>query len=130
MFHLVLFPPIRKLGSLNSLDLRRIPDGEQNMNIMREWTWYAYNDLNMTSPPPSSGYNDRFIPEFMATCTLVHDLDFANAMVNVFETGVYHSKEPPSCLIRDGHFFIVRDFVLFLQYKSKWSLRFGYNFMR
>lgn len=130
MFYLALCPPIRKLGSLNSLDLRRIPDGEQNMHIIREWTWYAYNDLKVAFPPPSSGYNSYFIPDFMAACTLVHDLDFTNAVVNIPETGVYNSKEPPSCLIRDGSYFIVRDFVLFLQYRSRLSLRFGFSFMR
>lgn len=100
------------------------------MHVIREWTWYAYNDLNMTSPPSSSGYNDYFIPDFMAACTLVYDLDFANAVVNIPETGVYKSKERPPCLTRDGGYSIVRDFVLFLQYSSPWSLRFGYNFMR
>jgi hypothetical protein len=130
MFYSALCPPIRSFGSLNSLDLRRIQDGEQNMHIIREWTWYAYNDLDMASPPPSSWYNNDFIPDFMATCTLVHDLDFDNAVANIPETGVYSSKEQPSCLIRDGRFFIVRDLVLFLQYKSPWSLRRGYNFMR
>lgn len=130
MFYLALCPPIRKLGSLNSLDLRRIPDGEQNMHIIREWTWYAYNDLDMTSPPPLSGYNDHFIPDFMAACTLVHDLDFANAVVNIRETGLYNSEKRPSCLIRDGPYFVVRDLVLFLQYKLRGSLHFGYNFMR
>ena len=130
MFYLALCPPIRRFGSLNSLDLRKIQDGERDMHIIREWTWYAYNDLNMTFPSLSSGYNNHFIPDFMATCTLVHDLDFDNAVINIPETGVYNSKEKPSCLIRDGRFFIVRDLALFLQYKSPWSLRFGYNFMR
>ena len=130
MFYLALSPPIRKLGSINSLDLRKIPDGEQNMHIVREWTWYACNDLNMTTPPPFPGYNIHFIPEFMATCTLVHDLDFANALINIPETGVYRSKERPPCLVREGGYFIVRDFLLFLRYESPWSLRFGYHFMR
>ena len=100
------------------------------MHIIREWAWYAYNDLDMTFSPPSSWYNHRFIPEFMATCTLVHDLDFDNAVVTIPETGVYNPKEKPSCLIRNGGYFIVRDLALFLKYKSRRSLHFGYNFMR
>jgi len=101
------------------------------MYIVREWTWYACKDLKFNLPPPSFGYNDHFIPDFMATCTLAYDLDINEAMVYVPETQVYHSKKrPPPCLIRDGGYSIVQDFVRFLQYKSPWSLRAGYNFMQ
>jgi hypothetical protein len=130
MFYSALCPPIRKLGSLNSLDLRKIPDGEQNMHIIREWTWYAYKDIKFNSPPPGSRYNDHFIPDFMTTCTLVCDLDFDNAVGYLPETWLYRSRERPSCLIRDGRFSIVYDFVAFLQYKSPTALRAGYEFMR
>src|SRR5882757_9734497 len=85
MFYSALCPPIRKFGSLISLDLRRIPDGEQNMHFIREWTWYACKDLNFNSPPPLLEYNDHFIPDFMATCTLAYDLDFDKAVVYVPE---------------------------------------------
>ena len=100
------------------------------MHIVREWTWYACKDLNMTPPHSPSVYNDRFIPDFMATCALAHDLDFANAAVYVPEMGVYRFGERPPCLIRDGRYFVVHDFVTFLQYKLPWSLRAGHNFMR
>ncbi|KAF9647525.1 hypothetical protein BDM02DRAFT_3187952 [Thelephora ganbajun] len=130
MFYSALCPPIRKLGSLNNLDLRRIPEGEQVMYIIQEWTWYACKDLKMGSPPPSLEYNDHFIPDFMATCTLAYDLDFTNAVVYVPEMRVFHLKKRPSCLIRDGGYSIVYDFVTFLQYKSRQSLRAGCDFMR
>ena len=122
---------MRKLGSLNSLDLRKIQDGEQDMYIIQEWTWYACKDLKFTgSPSPFSEYNVHFIPDFMATCTLAYDLDFKNAVGYVPEMFVYYSRKRPSCLIRDGRFSVVHDFVTFLEYKSPWSLRLGYNFMQ
>ena len=130
MFHSALCPPIRKLGSLNSLDLRKIPDGAQSMHIIREWTWYAYKDIKFSSPPPALKYNDHFIPDFTTTCTLAHDLDFANAVDYVRETPLCRSRERPSCLIRDGRYSIVHDLVIFLEYRFWYALRSGYNFMR
>lgn len=84
----------------------------------------------MTRPHLSSVYNDYFVSDFMATCALAHDLDFTNAAVYVPELGIYRPGERPPCLIRDDRYFVVHDFVMFLQYKSPWSLRAGYNFMR
>jgi len=130
MFYSALCPPIRKLGSLNSLDLRKIQDGEQSMHIIREWTWYAYKDLRFSSPPPLSKYNDRFIPDFTTTCTLAYDLDFNSAVNYVPETWLYRSRERPSCLTRDGVYSVVHDFVAFLRYESQFALRKGYEFMR
>lgn len=130
MFYAALCPPIRKLGSLNSLDLGRIPDGTQNMYIVREWTWYAYKDIKFSSPSSISRYNDHFVPDFTTTCTLAHDLDFGNAVDYVRETRLYRSSERPSCLTRDGTYSIVHDFVTFLQYKSPYALRKGHEFMR
>lgn len=131
MFYSALCPPIRRLGSLNSLDLRKIPDGKQSMDTIREWTWYACKDLRFSVPPPSFEYNAYFIPDFMATCTLAYDLDFNNAVVYVPEMRVCHYEERlPSCLTRDGKYSIVRDFVQFLQYKSPYALHAGYNFMQ
>jgi len=130
MFYSALFPPIRKLGSLNSLDLRRIPDGAQNIHFIREWTWYAYKDIKFSSSPPALKYNDHFISDFMTTCTLAHDLDFGNAVDYVRETQLYHAKERPACLTRDGVYSVVHDFVAFLKYESQYALRKGHEFMR
>ena len=129
MFYSALCPPIRKLGSLNSLDLRKIPDGAQNMYFIREWTWYAYKDIEFSSSPVPK-YNDHFISDFMATCTLAYDLDFDKAVDYVRETWLDRSKELPSCLIRDGRYSIVRDFMTFLEYKSPHALSAGCEFMR
>ena len=130
MFYSALFPPIRKLGSLNSLDLRRIPDVEQNMHIIREWIWYAYKDLKSGSSPPALRYNVHFIPDFTTTCTLAHDLDFGNAVDYVRETQLYLSEERPACLTRDGVYSVVHDLVAFLRYESPYALRKGHEFMR
>jgi len=130
MFYSAVFPPIRKLGSLNSLDLRRIQDGTLNMDIIREWTWYAYKDLKFGSSPPGLKYNDYFIPDFMTTCTLAHDLDFGNAVNFVRETELYRAKELPACLTRDGVFSVVHDLIEFLRYESPYALRKGHEFMR
>lgn len=100
------------------------------MYIIREWTWYAYKDLQLSSPPPASKYNDHFIPDFTTTCTLAYDLDFRNAVDYVPETRLYYSEERPSCLTRDGRYSIVHDFVAFLKYESPFALRKGYEFMR
>ena len=100
------------------------------MHLVREWIWYAFKDIKMTSLHPPSVYNDHFIPDFMATCTLAHDLDFTKAVDYVPEMEVYCPKVPPPCLIRDGRFYIVRDFVMFHRYESPWSLRYGCYFMR
>ena len=130
MFHSAVCPSIRKLGSLNSLDLRKIQDGAQCMHIIREWTWYACKDIEFSSPPPASRYNDYFIPDFMTTCTLAFDLDFDHAVDYVCETWWYRSRDRPPCLTRDGMYSIVFDFVRFLKYESPYALRAGYEFMR
>jgi len=130
MFYSALFPPIRKLGSLKSLDLRRFQDGEQNLHIIREWTWYAYKDINFGSSPPALRYNDHFIPDFMTTCTLAHDLDFGKAVDYVRETQLYLSEERPACLTRDGGYSVVHDLVAFLRYETPYALRKGHEFMR
>lgn len=130
MFYSAVFPPIRKLGSLNSLDLRRIPDGAQNMHIIREWAWYAYKDIKFSSSPSVLRYNDYFIPDFMTTCTLVHDLDFGKAVDFVRETELFLATERPACLTRDGVYSVVHDLVAFLRYESPYALRKGHEFMQ
>ena len=130
MFYSAVCPPIRGLGSINNLDLRKIQDGAQTMHVIREWTWYAYKDIKFSSPPPALRYNEHFISDFMTTCTLAYDLDFDKAVDYVCETWWYRSRERPSCLTRDGRYSIVCDFVRFLEYKTPYALRSGYEFMR
>ena len=100
------------------------------MHIIREWTWYAYKDIEFGSPPQTLRYNDHFIPDFMTTCTLVHELDFGNAVDYVRETQLYRAKERPACLTRDGVYSVVHDLVAFLRYESPYALRKGHEFMR
>ena len=66
----------------------------------------------------------------MVACTLAFDLDRENARYLIPRTRMYRWDLWPRCLVREGGYFIVRDFVVFARGEVIGSLNFGYWFLR
>lgn len=66
----------------------------------------------------------------MVACTLAFDLDRENARYLVPSTRMHRWNLWPRCLVREGGYFIVRDFVAFAKGEVDEMLTLGYLFLR
>lgn len=125
-----LHPPLHRLGSHANLDPTRMPEGVDGFRIVREWVRFACDGLKYSSKPPELVYNEHFGPQFMVACTLAFDLDRENARYLVPGTRMHRWSIWPRCLVREGGFFVVRDFVAFARGEVDGALALGYFFLR
>ena len=130
----ILHPPSPQLGSIASLDLGDTPESKEGLRVLRDWVWQACDKLLFTAPYPQVQYIETFIPEFMPVCTMAYDFDFEQARAYVPRTRMHRYGKWPSCLTRPGPggggYFIVRDFVQFLQGDHPHSLTLGTLYLK
>ena len=98
--------------------------------IVREWVRFVCDGLKYSSNPPELVYNEHFGPQFMVACTLAFDLDRENARYLVPGTRMHRWNLWPRRLVREGGYFIVRDFVAFAKGDLDQTLTLGYFFLR
>jgi hypothetical protein len=125
-----LHPPLHRLGSHANLDLTSVPEAANGFRVVREWVRFVCGELKYSSKPPDLVYIEHFGPQFMVACTLAFDLDRENARYFVPHTRMYRWNLWPRCLVREGGYFVVRDFVAFAKGEADDSLRLGFFFLR
>lgn len=125
-----LHPPLHRLGSYANLDFTKIPGAADGFRIVRESVRIVCDRLKYSSDPPELAYNEHFGPQFMVACTLAFDLDRENARYLIPGTRMHRWNLWPRCLVREGGYFIVRDFVAFAKGEVDKSLDLGYFFLR
>ena len=129
-----LYPPLPKLGSIATLDLGNTPESMEGLRVLREWIWQACDKLLFSVPRQQIQYIETFIPDFMPVCMMAYEFDFDRARVYVPRTRMHRYWTWPLCLTRRGprmeRYFIVRDFVLFLEGSPHDSLILGTLYLR
>ena len=66
----------------------------------------------------------------MVACTLAFDLDRGNARDYFPRTRMLKWNRWPRCLVREGGYFVVRDFVAFAEGEANNALALGSLFLR